>query len=146
MFLKTPPDTDAGLALYSRDVADDGYVMNLTRLWAWRPEVYDAFARARTILAEKSGLSLRERAVLVCAMIPATDHILHLDDQINRIIERRITTPLPVIVEGVSMLQLMRRINRVADFAIYVTNSRRSSGAAMRHFWDAAVALDDKAR
>jgi len=64
-------------------------------------------------------------------VIPATDHILHLDDQINRIIERRITTPLPVIVEGVSMLQLMRRINRVPDFAIYVTNSRRSSGVAM---------------
>jgi uridine kinase len=64
-------------------------------------------------------------------MIPATDHILHLDDQINRIIERRITTPLPVIVEGVSMLQLMRRINRVPDFAIYVTNPRRSSGVAM---------------
>ena len=42
-----------------------------------------------------------------------------------------LATPLPVIVEGVSMLQLMRRINRVPDFAIYVTNARRSSGVAM---------------
>src|SRR5437762_157239 len=60
-------------------------------------------------------------------LIPARDHLIHLDDQINRIIERRITTPLPVIVEGISMLQLMKRINRVSDFSIYVTNLQRSS-------------------
>ena len=34
-------------------------------------------------------------------LIPAQDYLIHLDDQINRIIERRITTPLPVIAEGV---------------------------------------------
>ena len=60
-------------------------------------------------------------------MIPAQDYVIHLDDQINRIIERRITSPLPVIVEGVSMLQLMKRINRVPAFSIYVTNPRQSS-------------------
>lgn len=60
-------------------------------------------------------------------LIPTRDHLIHLDDQINRIIERRITTPLPVIVEGISMLQLMKRINRVSDFSIYVTNPQRSS-------------------
>jgi uridine kinase len=64
-------------------------------------------------------------------LIPARDHLIHLDDQINRIIERRITTPLPVIVEGISMLQLMKRINRVSDFSIYVTNAWRSSGEVM---------------
>ena len=40
-------------------------------------------------------------------------------------------TPLPVIVEGVSMLQLMQRMNRVADFSIYLTNPRRSSSQLM---------------
>ena len=60
-------------------------------------------------------------------IIPAQDYVIHLDDQINRIIERRITSPLPVIVEGVSVLQLMKRINRVPAFSIYVTNPRRSS-------------------
>ena len=30
-------------------------------------------------------------------MIPAQDYVIHLDDQINRIIERRITSPLPVL-------------------------------------------------
>lgn len=55
-------------------------------------------------------------------IIPAQDHFIHLDDQINRIIERRIATQLPVIVEGISMLQLMKRLHRTPDFAIYVTN------------------------
>ena len=60
-------------------------------------------------------------------LIPTQDHLIHLDDQINRIIERRITSPLPVIVEGVSMLQLMKRINRVPAFSVYVTNPQQSS-------------------
>jgi 2-phosphoglycerate kinase len=64
-------------------------------------------------------------------LIPARDHLIHLDDQINRIIERCVTTPRPVIVEGISMLQLMKRIHRVPGFSIYVINSRRSSGKAM---------------
>jgi uridine kinase len=64
-------------------------------------------------------------------LIPTRDHLIHLDDQINRIIERRITTPLPVIVEGISMLQLMKRINRISDFSIYVTNPLPSSGGRM---------------
>jgi uridine kinase len=65
-------------------------------------------------------------------LIPAQDYLIHLDDQINRIIERRITTPLPVLVEGISMLQLMTRINRVPDFSIYVANPRRTSSASMQ--------------
>ena len=64
-------------------------------------------------------------------LIPAEDYLLHLDDQINRIIERRVTTPRPVIVEGVAMLQLLKRINRVPDFSIYVMNPAQSSGANM---------------
>ena len=64
-------------------------------------------------------------------LIPAEDFLIHLDDQINRIIERRLTMPSPVIVEGVSMLQLMKRINRVPDFAIYVTDPERSGSEAM---------------
>jgi len=64
-------------------------------------------------------------------LIPAKDYLIHLDDQINRIIERRVTTPLPVIVEGVSILQLMRRINRVPAFKIHVSHPRHASGALM---------------
>jgi uridine kinase len=64
-------------------------------------------------------------------LIPAREHLIHLDDQINRIIERRLTTPRPVIVEGISMLQLMKRIHRVPDFSLYVTNPRRSASEVM---------------
>jgi 2-phosphoglycerate kinase len=64
-------------------------------------------------------------------LIPAQDYLIHLDDQINRIIERRISTPLPVIVEGVSILQVVKRINRVPDFSIYLTNAQQSSGVVM---------------
>jgi uridine kinase len=64
-------------------------------------------------------------------LIPAQDYVIHLDDQINRIVERRIATPLPVIVEGVAMLQLMKRIHRVPDFSIYVTNPRQSSSKVL---------------
>ncbi len=65
-------------------------------------------------------------------LIPAQDYLIHLDDQINRIVERRVTSRLPVIVEGVSMLQLMKRINRVADFSIYVTSRRQSSSEVLK--------------
>jgi hypothetical protein len=64
-------------------------------------------------------------------LIPAPDLLIYLDDQINRIIERRINSPLPVIVEGISILQVMKRINRTPDFTIYVTNPRHSSGETL---------------
>jgi uncharacterized peroxidase-related enzyme len=67
MFLSTPPPNEAVSALYSRDVADDGYVSNFTRLWAWRPDVFDAFFGLRKLLTDRSGFSLRERSILVCA-------------------------------------------------------------------------------
>ncbi|MEO8674234.1 MAG: hypothetical protein ABI569_01565 [Casimicrobiaceae bacterium] len=66
-------------------------------------------------------------------LIPAEDYLIHLDDQVNRIIERRLNMPRPVIVEGVSLLQLMKRINRVPDFAIYVTDPERSGSEIMDH-------------
>ena len=67
MFLSTPGPSEASSALYARDLADDGYVSNLARLWAWRPDVFDAFVNLRALLIEKATLSFRERAILVCA-------------------------------------------------------------------------------
>lgn len=64
-------------------------------------------------------------------LIPARDYLIHLDDQVNRIIERRMSMPRPVIIEGISILELMKRIHRVPDFAIYVTNPRRASSEAL---------------
>ena len=67
MFLHTPPASEANSALYARDVAEDGYVANFSRLWAWRPAVFDAFLKLRRLLNDEAALSLRERSVLVCA-------------------------------------------------------------------------------
>jgi uncharacterized peroxidase-related enzyme len=67
MFLQTPPSTAAAEALYARDIAEDGYVANFIRLWAWRPHVFDGFYKLRMSLNEATALSSRERAVLVCA-------------------------------------------------------------------------------
>ncbi len=81
-------------------------------------------------------------------LIPAQDYLIHLDDQINRIIERRITSPRPVIVEGISMLQLLKRINRVPDFSIYVTHPRDSGSKLLAQrlaAYEAAFAPSRKA-
>jgi alkylhydroperoxidase/carboxymuconolactone decarboxylase family protein YurZ len=67
MFLSTPPSNEARAALYSRDAVDEGYVANLTRLWAWRPDVFEAFLSLRKLVTEHAALSLRERSILVCA-------------------------------------------------------------------------------
>jgi uncharacterized peroxidase-related enzyme len=67
MFLNSPPDSDAATALYRGDLEANGYVMNLSRLWAWRPEASEAFSDVRKLLLANSTLSSRERAVLVCA-------------------------------------------------------------------------------
>jgi len=65
-------------------------------------------------------------------VIPTRTHPIYLDDQVNRIIERRLSMPRPVIVEGVSVLALMNRLNRYPDFSIYVRSSARSSSRAMQ--------------
>ncbi len=67
MFLSEPCANESASALYARDLAEDGYVGNLTRLWAWRPDVFNAFMNVRALLTEKAALPLRERALLVCA-------------------------------------------------------------------------------
>ena len=67
MFLSTPNPSEASSDLYARDMTDDGYVSNFTRLWAWRPDVFEAFLNVRTLLTERATLSFRERAILVCA-------------------------------------------------------------------------------
>jgi uridine kinase len=64
-------------------------------------------------------------------LIPAEDYVIHLDDQLNRLIERRMSLRCPIIVEGVSMLQLLKRINRVPDFSIYVANPEPSRNAIL---------------
>ncbi len=67
MYLPEPPETDAAARLRQSDLDQRGFVMNLTRLWGWRPEVCEAFVGARSALTSGSSLSKRELGVLVCA-------------------------------------------------------------------------------
>ncbi len=57
--------------LYEEAQAEDGYIMNLLRVWAWRPDVHAAFMQARSALAGRTTLSPREVAVLNAATATA---------------------------------------------------------------------------
>lgn len=67
MFLPRPKTSDAVERLYQSSQSAQGFVMNLTSAWAWRPDVFEAFAALRTLLTAGSGLTKRDQAVLVCA-------------------------------------------------------------------------------
>jgi uncharacterized peroxidase-related enzyme len=70
MFLNEPSSVEAHEYL-DREKAAMGYVMDLERGWAWRPDVAEAFRALRKQLADGSTLSPSERAVLVCAQARA---------------------------------------------------------------------------
>jgi alkylhydroperoxidase family enzyme len=64
MFLGDPPLDAAVAAAYETAAAEDGYVMNYVRGWAWRPDVAAAFVHARQLLATTTSLSARDVAVV----------------------------------------------------------------------------------
>jgi uncharacterized peroxidase-related enzyme len=67
MFLQRPKITEAVEHMYQSSQAAQGFVMNLTSAWAWRPDVFESFAALRSQLTSSSSLSKRDQAVLVCA-------------------------------------------------------------------------------
>jgi len=71
MFI-APPETSAERErCYEASAASQGFVMNLTQAWAWRPDVFDGFAALRGQLTSNSSLSKRDQAVIVCATAAA---------------------------------------------------------------------------
>jgi alkylhydroperoxidase family enzyme len=69
-FLHDPEPSPGAERLYADDIDELGYVMNVSRLWAYAPEVSDGlFALMRTAVAGR--LPLRTRAVLVVAATSA---------------------------------------------------------------------------
>jgi uncharacterized peroxidase-related enzyme len=67
MFLPKPEPSEAADRVYRSTVDAQGFVMKLTRLWAWRPDTCEAFAALRSLLKSKSALSKRDQAVIACA-------------------------------------------------------------------------------
>jgi uncharacterized peroxidase-related enzyme len=65
MFLDEPEPTDAAQRLFDADTDSMGWVMNVSRLWAWQPESQQSlFDLLRSV---SDGFSMRQRAVLVAA-------------------------------------------------------------------------------
>jgi uncharacterized peroxidase-related enzyme len=71
VFLSDPPLDPQVRAMYARDLDDDGYVANSTRMWAWRPDVFEAFKHTRVVTGEAMTLTDREFAVLLSATVSA---------------------------------------------------------------------------
>ena len=71
MFLDHPPTSEAVDVAFANDLQSEGYVMNLTRLWSWRPEVADAYGDARATLLDDCELTDADVALLVAATAAA---------------------------------------------------------------------------
>jgi uncharacterized peroxidase-related enzyme len=69
MFLGEPPASEETDAAFAEDRQADGYVWNSTRLWSWRPGLFDSFTALRASLTDVSTLTERDLAVLVTATV-----------------------------------------------------------------------------
>lgn len=68
-FLAEPPSSHGAEGLYADDVAEHGFVMNLSRVWAYQPATSEALS---ALMAQASaGLDLRQRGILVLATASA---------------------------------------------------------------------------
>lgn len=67
MFIRAPEPSAETQEMDEATVRAQGFVMNLNRAWAWRPDVFGRFAGLRSRLLEASTFTRREQAVIVCA-------------------------------------------------------------------------------
>ena len=58
-------------ALYDEDLADSGYVWNVSRLWAHQPDTLTSLFGLMSQAFNQSGSSLRQRGILVAAAASA---------------------------------------------------------------------------
>lgn len=68
MFIAAPDESADTARVYEATSATQGFVMNLVKAWAWRPDVFEGFASLRNQLTSRSSLTKRDQAVLTCAM------------------------------------------------------------------------------
>ena len=70
-FLQEPPVSAPVQALYDEDLAEDGYVSNVSRLWAHQPETLRQLFGVMSEAFTPSGLADRQRGILVTAAASA---------------------------------------------------------------------------
>ncbi|MBB6183072.1 carboxymuconolactone decarboxylase family protein [Oleiagrimonas soli] len=71
MFITAPPDSAENAQVYVSSASSFGFVMNMAKAWAWRPDFFEGFVALRSGLTQGSALSKRDVAVLVCATASA---------------------------------------------------------------------------
>jgi len=70
-FLQEPPVSPPVRALYDEDLADSGYIWNVSRLWAQQPDTMQGLFGLMSQAFTPSGLNLRQRGILVAAAASA---------------------------------------------------------------------------
>lgn len=70
-FLAPSPITAQVQALYDEDLVESGYVWNVSRLWAYQPETVHRLFELMSQAFKPSGLSFRQRGILVTATASA---------------------------------------------------------------------------
>ena len=70
-FLAVPTMTAEAQQAFDEDVDELGYVMNVTRLWAYQPNTAEALFALLRQATDEDRLSLREKAILVAACASA---------------------------------------------------------------------------
>jgi uncharacterized peroxidase-related enzyme len=70
-FLAVPEATPEAQKMFDEDTAELGYVMNVSRLWAYQPETQAGLFGVVAQANRETPLSLRQRAILVTACASA---------------------------------------------------------------------------
>jgi uncharacterized peroxidase-related enzyme len=70
-FLQEPSMSPQTRALYDEDLADDGYVWNVSRLWSHQPATLQSLFELMSQAFTPSGLTFRQRGILVAAAASA---------------------------------------------------------------------------
>jgi alkylhydroperoxidase family enzyme len=70
-FLTIPEPTAEAQRLFDADLADVGYIMNASRMWAYQPATLDCLFDLMRAVASACGIDLRQRGILVTAAASA---------------------------------------------------------------------------
>jgi uncharacterized peroxidase-related enzyme len=70
-FLQEPAESPQMRALYDEDLADSGYVWNVSRLWAHQPDTLQSLFELMSRAFKPSSLTFRQRGILVAAAASA---------------------------------------------------------------------------
>jgi uncharacterized peroxidase-related enzyme len=129
MFLAEPPLTPEISEAFNTEQREDGYVMNLSRLWAWRQDVQTAFVNARKVLAAGTSLSPRESAVIVCATVSTTRDSYCSMAWGTRLAGLADPATAAEVLEGKEPAALTRRERALARWARKVVDGPNSTSA-----------------